>query len=53
MLLTDEGEPESFKEAKEDTHSPKWLSAMQDEMDSLHESHTYELVELPIGKRAL
>ena len=53
MLLTDEGEPESFEEASEDTHSRKWLSAMQDEMDSVHETHTYELVELPKGKRAL
>ena len=53
MLLTDEGEPESFEEAKDDTHNRKWLSAMQDEMDSLHENHTYELVELPKGKRAL
>ena len=25
---------------------------MQDEMDSLHENHTYELMELPKGKRA-
>ena len=50
VLLTDEGEPESFEEAKEDTHSRKWLSAMQDEMDSLHENHTYELVELPKGR---
>ena len=38
VLLTDEGEPESFEEAKDDTHSRKWLSAMQDEMDSLHTS---------------
>ena len=53
MLLTDEGEPESFEEAKDDTHSRKWLSVMQDEMDSLDENHTYELVELPKGKRAL
>ena len=53
MLLTDEGEPESFEEAKDDTHNRKWLSAMQDEMDSLHENHTYELVELPKEKRAL
>ena len=53
MLLTDEGEPESFEEAKEDTHSRKWLTAMQDEIDSLHENHTYELVELSKGKRAL
>ena len=53
MLLTDEGELETFEEAKEDTHSRKWLSALQDEMDSLHENHTYELMELWKGKRAL
>ena len=53
VLLTDEGEPECFEEAKDDTHSKKWLSAMQDEIDSLHENHTYELVELPKGKRAV
>ena len=28
VLLTDEGEPKSFEEAKDDTHSRKWLSAM-------------------------
>ena len=28
VLLTDEVEPESFEEAKDDTHSRKWLSAM-------------------------
>ena len=53
VLLTDEGDPKSFQEAKEDTHNRKWLSAMQDEMDSLHENHTYELMELPKGKRTL
>ena len=50
VLLTDEGETKSFEEAKDDTHNCKWLSAMQDEMDSLHENHTYKLVELPKGK---
>ena len=29
------------------------LEAMQDEMKSLHKNHTYDLVELPKGKRAL
>ena len=53
VVLTDEGEPESFEEAKNDTHNQKWLSAMQEEMDSLHENHTYELIELPRGKKAL
>ncbi|XP_061342971.1 probable 3-hydroxyisobutyryl-CoA hydrolase 2 [Gastrolobium bilobum] len=31
----------------------KWEKAMQDEMKSLHENQTYELTELPQGKRAL
>ena len=53
VLLIDEGEPESFEEEKEDTHSRMWLSVMQDEMDSRHENNTYKLTELPRGKRAL
>ena len=44
VLVTDEGEPDSFEEAKRNTHKCKWLSVMQDEMDSLHENCTYELV---------
>ena len=34
-------------------HKEKSYSAMQDEMDSLSEDHTYDLVELPKGKRSL
>ena len=51
--MTDEGEPECYDEAIADEHKEKWLSAMQDEMDSLHENYNYHLVELPKGKRAL
>ena len=40
VLLTDEGDLERFEEATRDTHNRKWLSVMQDEMDSLHENHT-------------
>ena len=36
-----------------DKHKEKWQNAMQDEMDSLHANYTYDLVELPKGKRAL
>ena len=53
VLITDEGEPESFAEAKNDAHNPKWLNAMQEEMDSLQENYTYELMELPEGKKEL
>jgi len=29
------------------------VGAMQDEIKSLHDNHTYDLVKLPNGKRAL
>ena len=53
MLLTDGGEPESFEEAMDNEHSEKSIEVMQDEMNSLHENKTFELVKLPKGKRAL
>ena len=53
VLLIDEGEPECYEEAMIDVHKEKWYSAMQDEMDSLHENHTYDLMELHEGKKAL
>ena len=36
-----------------DENKIKWVDAMQDEMKSLHENHSLELVKLPKGKRAL
>ena len=33
--LTDEGEPQSYEEALEDTHKDEWVEAMQDEMQYL------------------
>ena len=53
VLLTDGGEPECYAEAMEDEHKSEWVDAMQDEMKSLHDNHTFELVKLPKGKRAL
>jgi hypothetical protein len=37
----------------EDEHKKEWMRAMQEEMDSLHKNHTYELVKLPKGKKTL
>ena len=37
----------------EDEHKYQWIEVMQDEMKSLHENHTYELVKLSNGMRAL
>lgn len=53
VLLTDIGEPGSYEEAMEDEHKEEWVDVMQDEMHSLHENHTFELVKLPKGRRAL
>lgn len=53
MLLTDGGEPECYEEAMEDEHKNQWIEAMQDEMKSLHENHTYEWVKFSKGMRAL
>ncbi|GKB60954.1 putative RNA-directed DNA polymerase, partial [Tanacetum coccineum] len=53
VLLTDGGEPECYAEAMEDEHKKEWFKAMEDEMNSLHENNTFELVKLPKGKRAL
>ena len=53
LLLTDGGEPSCYEEAMSDQHKDQWLDAMQDEMNSLYENTTFELVNLPKGKKAL
>lgn len=53
ILLTDDGEPQSYKETLQDENSSKWELAMKDEMDSLLGNQTWELTELPPGKKAL
>ncbi|RVW74857.1 Retrovirus-related Pol polyprotein from transposon TNT 1-94 [Vitis vinifera] len=53
LLLTDGGEPECYDEALQDENSSKWELAMKDEMDSLLGNQTWELTELPVGKKAL
>ena len=53
VMLTDGGEPENFHEVMSHQHKNEWFKAMQEEIKSLHENHTYELAKLPKGKRAL
>ena len=53
LLLSDSGEPECYDQAMQVEDSVKWGSAMKDEMDSLMSNQTWELAELPPGKKAL
>ena len=53
ILMIDGGKPESYTEAKHMEDSLKWELAMKEEMDSLHNNHTWELAPLPKGKKAL
>ncbi|RVW51035.1 Retrovirus-related Pol polyprotein from transposon TNT 1-94 [Vitis vinifera] len=46
-------EPECYDKALQDENSSKWELAMKDEMDSLLGNQTWELTELPVGKKAL
>lgn len=47
------GELETFGEVKTYVSRVDWMRAMQAKMESLYDNHTYELVALPKGKRAL
>ena len=47
------GDPQNFQEALNSPLSPNWKQAMRDELDSLKENDTFELVRLPEGKSAV
>jgi len=52
-LVTECGDPCTFEEAIEQEDRNKWMVAMTEEMESLHKNQTWELTELPKGKRAI
>ena len=56
-LTTAEGmgihEPSTYTEAVTCTESEKWAVAMVEELESLHKNQTWDLVQLPKGKRAI
>ncbi|RDX88348.1 hypothetical protein CR513_30076, partial [Mucuna pruriens] len=53
VTLTNGEEPKCYQEAMESEEKQKWMDAMQDEIKSLHDNHTYDLVKLPNGKKVL
>ena len=52
-MLAKEGEPKSFQEVQSYKDKQSWLKAMHEEMNSLNKNKTYDLVELPKGKKVL
>ncbi|MCO5580873.1 hypothetical protein L7F22_034745 [Adiantum nelumboides] len=48
--LCDADEPDSFEQALE---CVQWKDAMQQEIDSIHKNHTWDLVDLPTGKKPI
>ncbi|MCO5610692.1 hypothetical protein L7F22_064933 [Adiantum nelumboides] len=48
--LCDVDEPDSFEQALE---CVQWKDAMQQEIESIHKNHTWDLVDLPTGKKPI
>lgn len=51
LKITTEGDPKTYKEAMSRPDSEKWLFAMKDEIKSMYDNHTWELVQMPEGKK--
>ncbi|CAI7834636.1 unnamed protein product [Closterium sp. NIES-53] len=47
------GEPATLKEALESSDAEKWKKTMESELKSIEENDTWELVELPEGRKAI
>ncbi|CAI7833863.1 unnamed protein product [Closterium sp. NIES-53] len=47
------GEPATLKEALESSDADEWKKAMESELKSIEENGTWELVELPEGRKAI
>ena len=49
----DAEEPRTFQEALSSPSKAKWEKAMEVEMESLHNNDVWELVDLPVGRKAV
>jgi hypothetical protein len=53
MLTTIDEEPKLVREAVESTEGKLWKDVMVEEMESFHKNETWDLVELPSGRKYL
>ena len=52
-LLTEDGEPSTFHEATKSQKASLWMTAMQEEIETLHQNKTWDLVPLSQGMKAI
>ena len=53
ILTADEGEPKSYQAVQPHKDKDYWIKSMREEINSLWKNDTYELTELPKGRKAL
>ena len=53
VMLVEQDEPTSYKEAMEGPESEKWLEAMESEMKSMYDNQVWNLEDLPEGRKAV
>jgi len=46
-------DPTNFEEALHSDQRTQWIKAMENEIQSLHDNQTWELVDLPVNKKAI
>jgi hypothetical protein len=51
VLSSTDEEPKSVREVVDSTEGKLWKDAMVEEMESLHKNETWDLVELPNGRK--
>jgi len=52
-LVTEAGDPACYRDAIEADDHDKWVTAMEQEMESLERNETWSLVDLPKGSKAI
>ena len=53
IVLVDQDEPTTYREAIEDPNSAKWLGAMEAEMQSMYNNQVWTLVDPPEGAKII
>lgn len=53
LMTQREKDPQNFKEAVNSLAADKWKKAMEEEMSSIRENETWDLVELPPGMKTI